>query len=63
VGAGCTVELGAVQPCRGEAGVALDGGTRPVVAHCFGAGGGRKAGWAGWAERPNRQVGWLGRLC
>jgi hypothetical protein len=45
-GAGCGVELGAAHPWRGEAGVALDGGARPVmaVAPCFDASGGRKAG-------------------
>jgi hypothetical protein len=63
-GAGCGVELGAAHPWWGEAGEALDGGIRPTAATdpCFGAGGTRKAGWAGWAERPNKPVGWLGRL-
>jgi hypothetical protein len=58
-GAGCGVELGAAQPWRGEAGVALDGGAQPVTAAtpCFGAGGGRKVGWAAWAERPNGPAG------
>jgi hypothetical protein len=41
--------------------VVLDVCARPV-APCFSAGGGRKAGWARWAERPNRPVGWLGRI-
>jgi hypothetical protein len=47
IGAGRGVELGAAHPWRGEAGVALDGGARPVTvtAPCFGAGGGRKVGW------------------
>jgi hypothetical protein len=51
-GVGCGVELGAAHPWRGEAGVALDGGARPVtaVAPYFGAGGGRKVGWAAWAK-------------
>jgi hypothetical protein len=58
-GAGCGVELGAVHPWQGEAGVALDGGGWPVtaVAPCFGAGGGRKVGWAAWAERPDGLAG------
>jgi hypothetical protein len=43
MGMGCGVELVAAHPRRGEAGVALDGGARPVTAAapCFGAGGGR----------------------
>jgi hypothetical protein len=46
-------------PMVGEAGVALDGGAQSVtaVAPCFGAGRGRKAGWAGWAERPDGPAG------
>jgi hypothetical protein len=57
-GAGCGVELGAAHPWRGEAGVALDGGTRPVTAApCFSAGGGRKVGWAAWTERPDGPAG------
>jgi hypothetical protein len=52
-GEGCGVELGAAHPWRGKAGVVLDGGARPVTAAapCFGAGGGRKVGWAAWAKR------------
>jgi hypothetical protein len=52
IGGGCGVELGAAHPWRGEARVALDGGTRPVTAAapCFGAGGGRKVRWAAWAK-------------
>jgi hypothetical protein len=59
---GCCVALGAVHPCRGEAGAMLGGGVRPpaVALPCFGAGGGRKAGWVGWAKRPSRPVGRLG---
>jgi hypothetical protein len=59
MGAGCGVEVGAAHPRRGEAGVALDGGARPVMvaAPCFSAGGGRKVGWAAWAERPDGPVG------
>jgi hypothetical protein len=59
IGVGCSVELGAVHPWWGEVGVALDGGARPVtvVAPCFGAGGGRKVCWAGWAERPDGPTG------
>jgi hypothetical protein len=56
-GVGCGVELGAAHPWQGEAGVALDGGARPAVAPCFGAGGGRKVGWAAWAERPDGPAG------
>jgi hypothetical protein len=53
-GTGCGVELRAEHPWRGEAGVALDGGARPVTAAapCFGVGGGRKVEWDAWAERP-----------
>jgi hypothetical protein len=59
MGAGCSVELGTVHPWRGEAGVALDGGARPVMAAapCFGVGGGRKVGWAAWAERMDGLAG------
>jgi hypothetical protein len=58
-GAGCGVELWAAHPWRGEAGVALDGGARPVTAAapCFGVGGGRKVGWAAWAKRPDGPTG------
>jgi hypothetical protein len=57
-GAGCGVELGAAHPWRGEAGVVLDGGARSVTAApCFGVGGGRKVGWAAWAERPDGPAG------
>jgi hypothetical protein len=58
-GAGCGVELGAAHPWRGLAGVALDGGAWPVTAAapCFGTGGGRKVGWAAWAERPDGPAG------
>jgi hypothetical protein len=60
---GCGVELGVAHLRQGEARVVLDGGARPpAVAPCFSTGGGRNAGWAGWAKRPNRLVGWLGRL-
>jgi hypothetical protein len=53
------VELEAAHPWWGEARVALDGGARPVTvaAPCFGAGGGRKVGWAAWAERPDGPAG------
>jgi hypothetical protein len=62
-GTGCGAALGAVHPWRGEAGVTLGGGARPaaMTLPCFDVGGGRKAGWVGWAKRPSRPVGRLGR--
>jgi hypothetical protein len=62
-GVGCGVELEATHPWRGEAGVALDGGARSVTAAapCFSVGGGRKDGWARWAERPDGPAGRWGR--
>jgi hypothetical protein len=54
-GTGCSAELETAHPWRGEAGVALDDDAKPPpLAPCFGAGGGRKVGWA---KRPNGPVG------
>jgi hypothetical protein len=64
IGAGCGAVLEVVHPWHGEPGATLGGSERPAIAMlpCFGAGGGRKAGWARCAKMPSRPVGRLGRL-
>jgi hypothetical protein len=48
----------------GEAGAARGSGARPMAAvpALFSTGRKKKAIYTGWAKRPSRPVGWLGRL-